>query len=191
MKQFDPMITDINQLDAKKTYSYKDYLSWQFQERVELLRGYIARIAPAPSRRHQEVSGQLFLQIGNFLKGQSCHLYSAPFDVRLNADTVVQPDLCIVCDTSKLDEQGCNGAPDLIIEVLSPGNSRKERKEKFELYEEHQVQEYWIVEPVDESIIVYTLRDGKYTGSKPYVPGETVTSALLPGLELGLEEIFW
>jgi len=185
------MITNINQLDSNKTYSYTDYLSWQLKERVELLRGYIARMAPAPSRRHQQISGNLFLQIGNHLKGEACYLYSAPFDVRLNEETVVQPDLCVICDEMKLDDKGCNGAPDLIIEILSPGNSRKERKDKFELYEENHVQEYWLVEPVDESVIVYTLVNGQYVGSKPYVPGDTITSAVLTGLAVDLEEVFW
>ena len=188
------MVTDIRQLDPKKVYTYTDYLTWQLQERVELVKGYITKMAPAPGRRHQEVSGQLFLQIGNQLRHKPCRLYSAPFDVKLptpEGDTVVQPDLCIICDLDKLTEQGCHGAPDLIIEILSPGNSRRERKEKFELYQESGVQEYWLVEPYEESILVYVLNEeGQYIGSKPFVPGEVIHPITLPGLEVEVSSLF-
>ena len=139
------MITSIHQLDYKKKYTYGDYILWQFQERVELLKGYLFPMA-APNVRHQQVSLNLTLVLGNFLEKSHCQLFSAPFDVRLplppnrvkgnKIDTVVQPDLCVICDTNKLDKQGCIGAPDLIVEILSPGNSKREMKDKFELYQE-------------------------------------------------------
>src|SRR5215217_1614082 len=148
-------ITDINQLDLEGTYTYADYLLWRFEERLELIKGKIFKMSPAPNRRHQTILGHLHLPIGSFFKNHYCQVFLAPFDVRLpkknqnTSDgkiyTVVQPDLCIICDESKLDDRGCLGAPDLIVEILSPGNSRKEMDNKFELYEECGVREYWLV----------------------------------------------
>ena len=146
------VIVDINQLDFDKIYSYADYLTWQFQERVELLRGKVFKMSPAPSRKHQEVSVQLFRKLDHFFINHSCNIYYAPFDVRLvnfkkSTDdakvlTVVQPDICVICDKEKLDDRGCLGSPDLIIEILSPGNSSKEMKTKKQLYEENKVKEF-------------------------------------------------
>jgi Uma2 family endonuclease len=188
------MITSLEQLDLEKRYTYADYLSWQLKERVELIKGRIFRMSPAPSVRHQQIVGNLFFVFKAFLKNTPCQVFVSPFDVRLiqaDKNTVVQPDICVICDKEKLDEQGCNGAPDLIIEILSPGNSRKERKEKFELYEENGVKEYWLVETNEESIIVYTLNEnGQYIGSKPYVPEEVISSSVLPGLEVPVKEAF-
>ncbi len=193
------------ELDLNGTYSYADYLKWNFEEsgipqRIELIKGKIFKMSPAPSRKHQETHGILYLKIGQFLNKKSCRLYSAPFDVRLTprkADirnkvhTIVQPDLCVVCDLDKLDDAGCVGAPDLIVEILSPGNSRKEMKEKFEVYEENGVKEYWLIYPYDEYVMVYTLNDeGKFIGSKPLVADEFITSKVLPGLEIPVAEVF-
>jgi Uma2 family endonuclease len=180
------------------SYTYADYLRWHFEERLELFRGKIFRLA-APSRQHQEISGRLYLEIGNYLKKNQCKVFHAPFDVRLpvqnrkkdhEINTIVQPDICVVCDPSKLDERGCCGAPELVIEILSPGNSQKEAMYKFELYREAGVQEYWIVHPAEQTVIIYSLHEGRYMGSKPFVPGETVTSAVLPGLQVPLTDIF-
>ncbi|TXB63781.1 Uma2 family endonuclease [Phaeodactylibacter luteus] len=188
------MITDINQLDLNKKYTYADYLQWGFKERVELIKGRVFKMSPAPSVKHQQVSRNLLHFLDALLWKQPCQLFHAPFDVKLNKkgkDTVVQPDICVVCEVSKLDEQSCNGAPDLIIEILSPGNSRKERKEKFELYEENEVKEYWLVDISENSVTVYTLNEhGRYIGSKPYVTGERPVSAVLPDLNIPLTEVF-
>ena len=192
------MITDIDQLDLNKRYTYADYLTWQFKERVELIMGRIFRMSPAPSRQHQKISTVLQGEIYLFLKNNSCSVFAAPFDVRLpvsreegKTDTVVQPDISVICDESKLDDRGCNGSPDLVIEILSPGNTRKEMKEKFELYEASLIPEYWMVDPEHESITVYTLSDAqKYTGSKPYVEGEQVLSSVLKDFHLEVKEVF-
>jgi len=188
------MITDFNQLDLTKSYTYKDYLSWDFPERVELILGKIFKMSPGPSRYHQEVSSNLHHFFSNFLWEKSCRLYSAPFDVVLKKGaktTVVQPDLCVVCDESKLDDQGCNGAPDLVVEILSPGNSTREMKEKFLLYEKNGVQEYWIVDPANKDVLVYTLnKQKKYIGSKPFVAGEFVETQVLKGLEMDVVDVF-
>ena len=188
------MITSLDQLDLNKKYTYSDYLSWQFQERVELIKGRIFRMAPAPNRKHQEISFILERLIDRFLTEKECKIYHAPFDVRLiknGNDTVVQPDICVVCDLNKLDKQGCVGAPDLIIEILSPGNSRKELKEKFRLYEENGVKEYWIINPLEEMLTIYTLNEeGKYIGSSPYLGEDVVYSSVLPGFSIVIDQIF-
>lgn len=188
------MITSLNQLDLTKRYTVKDYMSWRFRERVELIRGIIHKMSPAPGRRHQAISRELLIEIGLFLRGYACQVFDAPFDVQLSKkdeSTVVQPDLCVVCDESKLTEQGCSGAPDIIIEILSPGNSSREKKEKYELYEENGVREYWIVEPLSNTIYPYILdSEGVFQGQKPLVIGEQLTSTVLPGLEIDLEVIF-
>ncbi|MGK0365642.1 MAG: Uma2 family endonuclease [Saprospiraceae bacterium] len=196
------MITSLSQLDFDKKYDYSDYLLWQFKERVELLKGRLFPMS-APNRVHQMISSKLHIKIGVFLSG-SCDIYSAPFDVRLplsshrvtkdKIDTVVQPDLCVICDNSKLVKQGCLGAPDLVIEILSPGNSKREMKEKFDLYEEAGVLEYWIVEPANKFVFVYILEEktGKYV--QKYLPGltedDTLESTSLKGLKIELKDIF-
>jgi Uma2 family endonuclease len=194
------IVTDINQLDLNGTYTYADYLLWRIEERLELIKGKIFKMSPAPSLIHQRISTQLQGTLFNFLKARSCDLFSAPFDVRLYNDkkskdanrqiyTVVQPDLCVVCDASKLDQRGCLGAPDLIIEILSPGNSSKEMNEKFDLYEETGVKEYWLVEPAENAVWVYVLNEeGKYIGLKPTTT--ILKSSIFPDLVIDLKEIF-
>ena len=138
-------ITSISQLDPNGTYTYADYLTWQFTELVELLRGKIMRRMSAPTDRHQALVGSLFLEIGSHLRRSPCQVRVAPYDVRLpkrgsTADeaiyTVVQPDVCVICDPSKIEPRGCLGAPDLIIEVASPRTAARDWKDKFDLYEE-------------------------------------------------------
>lgn len=194
------MITDINLLDISKKYSYADYLLWKFEERIEILRGKIFKMSPAPSSSHQRYSITLLRYFFNYFQNNSCQIFHAPFDVRLpdsqkkNRDkdifTVVQPDLCIICDKSKIDERGCVGAPDLIVEILSPGNTTKEMKNKFRLYEEAGVREYWLVEPNDRVIFVYVLREGIYIGLAPFTEEDTLKSEIFDGLEMSVAEIF-
>ena len=180
-------------------YSYADYLTWQMEEVVELIKGKIFRKAAAASKRiHQKVSGELFLRIGNFLKGQRCQVYSAPFDVRFpkaskvdhQIHDVVQPDICVICDPEKLDDRGCIGAPDLIVEILSPGNSKTELKHKFELYESNGVQEYWILHAETQNLLIYSLSNGKYVPSLLLTSGDVVESNVIKGFKLDLEEFF-
>ena len=193
------IITDITELDLNGTYTYADYLLWQFKERVELIKGKIFKMSPAPSTQHQKISGKLHLRIGGFFENHYCQAFFAPFDVRLPKKgqsltdqkiyTVVQPDLCVICDESKLDERGCLGAPDLIVEILSPGNSKTEMLNKFELYQESGVREYWLVEPSQNAVLVYVLNDaGEYVGLKPAV--ESVQSTIFPDLKIDLSQIF-
>ncbi len=175
-------------------YTYADYFKWQLKDRVELIKGKIFKMSPAPNVQHQRVSRELGIHFYNYLKPQKCEVFFAPFDVllELNAlkNTVVQPDICVVCDPNKIDKQGCIGPPDLIVEILSPGNNAKELKTKYDLYEEAGVKEYWIIQPNEQTLIIYTLKDGKYLPSKLLSTTDRVNSEVLPDLELRLEEIF-
>ena len=194
-------ITSLAQLDPNGTYSYADYLTWQFTELVELLRGKIMRRMSAPTDQHQVVVGELHLVLGNHLRRQACQVRVAPYDVRLpqrgtTADqaihTVVQPDICVICDPTKIERRGCLGAPDLIIEVTSPSTAARDWKDKFDLYEESGVREYWIVTPLEQDIAVF-VRDE--TTARYYLVGEyaapgAVPCATLPGLTLDWADIF-
>ena len=192
------MITNIAQLDRKATYSYADYLTWRLEDMVELIKGKVFLTSPAPAERHQKISTRLTIEIGLQLKGQLYNLYAAPFDVRLiktsskDADiyTVVQPDLCVICDESKIDEKGCIGAPDWIIEILSPASSKKDLNEKYNLYEENGVREYWVVFPDSNVINQYVLLNGKYDFINTFGRYDVLTPAIFSSLKVELKEIF-
>ena len=190
-------VLNFSDLDLTKQYSYSDYLLWQFHERVELIRGYILKMSPAPNRFHQTVSLNVSSSFFQKFKHQSCNVYAAPFDVRLpikskkKDSTVVQPDLCIVCDESKLDEQGCNGAPDLIVEIMSPNNKKHDLDTKYKLYQEAGVLEYWIIEPSEKIVLVYVLQDGVYIGLKPQTEGGIIESRLFPELKVSVDDVFY
>lgn len=187
------------ELDLNGTYTYADYLKWTFEERLEIIKGKIFPMS-APARIHQRISWKFTEAIVKFLEGKKCEAYTAPFDVRLTplkrdnsnkVHTVVQPDLCVICDLDKLDDKGCVGAPDLIIEILSPGNTRKEMKEKYEVYEENGVKEYWLVEPQDKCVFVYVLNEaGKYIGLQPVTDEDILTSTTFPDLQIDLSRVF-
>lgn len=194
-----PPITDLSQLDLTKTYTYADYLTWQFGEWVELIRGRIRQMSPAPQAAHQTISFNLNTIVGSALRGSQCRGFAAPFDVRLttggaNGDaqiqTVVQPDLCVVCDPGKIDRRGCLGAPDWIIEILSPGNLARDTKEKFDLYEEAGVSEYWIVSPGERSVTVYLLAEGRYRVRGEYYEPGLIPVATLPDFSVVWDEVF-
>jgi Uma2 family endonuclease len=189
---------EVNEPDfSYGNYSYADYLTWTMDEMVEIIKGRVFKMN-APRRIHQEISGVLFYKIYNHLVNQKCKTYSAPFDVRLpvkskrNEDifTVVQPDICIICDLEKLDDLGCIGAPDLVIEILSEGNNKKELKNKYEVYEESGVKEYWIINPKGQTLTINTLVNGHYNTSRLLTSGDEITTAILPGFVLILDEIF-
>ena len=187
------MITSIEQLDLTKAYTFKDYLSWKFQERVELLRGYIAKMSPAPTSTHQEISSNLHGSLWHFLQKKPCKVMAAPFDVYLpsikgEGETVVQPDLCVICDTTKIKKQGCVGAPDLVIEILSLGNSRREMSQKFQIYEQAGVKEYWVVYPYEQIIHQYILEGDKFQALP--IAEKTINSQVLQGFEVDMDTIF-
>ena len=193
------MVTKISDLDQNGTYSYADYLQWQFDETVELIKGKIAWMSPAPKRIHQEASGTLFVDVAVFFRDHPCRYYSAPFDVRFSKNpkdpenkvfTVVQPDICVVCDMSKLDDNGCNGAPDLVIEITSKSTRQRDFHDKFSLYEESGVYEYWIAEPLEKVIYQNHLVNGRYEKVAIVGEGEILQSRHFPGLEINVSEVF-
>jgi Uma2 family endonuclease len=186
------------ELDVNRLYNYADYFSWKFEERVELIKGKLFPMSPAPNYTHQLTVGRLHVSIGHFLRKKNCQVFVAPFDVRfpkLSGDgtevtTVLQPDLCVVCDRAKLDEKGCLGAPDLVIEVLSPSNNQRDTNHKYKIYEEYGVHEYWLAFPTEQIIQVFTLKDGSYVAGRPYGVGDSITTPILPGFQLDVSEIF-
>lgn len=206
------MITSIEQLDFSKTYSYADYLTWRFEGFVELIKGKIFPMS-APSRLHQKAVVNLTTMLKNHLTNNhlECEVYVAPFDVRLLRNpneslekrlgktdkeiyTVVQPDLCVICDLEKLDDKGCNGAPEMIIEIVSESsatNANRDVIEKYQIYAENGVLEYWLVRPIEKTIqknILNTAK-GKYEVEGFYGIGDTVTSVVLPTLEVEIDYV--
>ena len=165
---------------------------------VEIIKGRLFKMTPAPSRIHQKVAAKLFYRLYGFLEGKPCEVYIAPFDVRLptssakNEDvyTVVQPDICVICDKNKLDDAGCIGAPDLIVEILSPGNNKKELQNKYEVYQESGVKEYWIIHPNEQTLLVYTLEKREFIPSRLFTSGDRVSSNVIQGFSLDLEGFF-
>jgi len=183
----------------REFYTYGDYLNWDDDERWELIDGAAYNMTPAPSRRHQDISGELFRQFATYLLDKRCQVYASPFDVRLpegdEADedilTVVQPDISVICDSHKLDDAGCIGAPDLIAEILSPSTSRKDHKEKFVRYERAGVKEYWLVDPLANTVTVFKLDLGnRYGRPDVYGDNEKIVVGILPDLEIDLPLVF-
>lgn len=189
-------ITQLSQLDLSKQYTYADYLTWQLKERVELIKGFIHRMSPAPRTLHQEVSGIIHGNLFAYLRKKSCKVYAAPFDVRFIDDDgvirdTVQPDLSVICDLGKLDHLGCLGAPDLVVEILSPSSAQRDLKYKYDLYRLNCVKEYWVVHPEEKTLLIYTLGiDGEYIPSRLFTRGDVVQSNVLKGFTLDLNDVF-
>ena len=179
-------------LPEYKRYTYTDYCSWGDDERWELIEG-VPYAMSAPSLAHQEIVSQLNRLIGTFLVGKPCKVFPAPVDVRLNYDagddTVVQPDLLVVCDKSKLDGKSINGAPDLIIEILSPSTTLHDRILKFRWYLQAGVREYWIVDPDDKTVLVYILKNSEYVAAA-YGNDDAIHVYVLEGCTINLPEVF-
>jgi Uma2 family endonuclease len=194
------MINTLTQLDFNKTYSYADYLTWKFSERLEIWKGKINKLSPAPNTSHQRAASNLHGFLWSAFRKNPCQLFSAPFDVRIldqnkstpdnEVFTVVQPDLCVLCDDSKIDKRGAFGAPDLVIEILSPGNSKKEMKFKFDLYQEAGVPEYWIVNPADRTVLRYVLRNGFFIGLHPLTDEDAIACESFSILDFDVCDIF-
>lgn len=181
----------------ERNYSYADYLTWNGEERWEILDG-TAYLQSAPSRIHQEISGELYRQFANYLQGKSCRVYHAPFCVRLDVEdndndvkNVVEPDITIVCDSTKLDKRGCKGTPDLIIEILSPLTSKMDKVFKFNKYEKAGVKEYWILEPDQKIVSVFSLQlNDKYGRPEMYTDEDKAKISIFPDLEIDLNLVF-
>lgn len=168
-------------------YTYGDYLSWPEDVRYELIDGVAYLMAPAPSVAHQDLVGEIYRQIANALQDRPCRAYISPLDVRLpkaeeadeQVDTVVQPDVIVVCDSSKVDRRGLRGAPDLVVEVLSPSTSRHDHVRKRRVYERAGVREYWLVHPVDRLLTIYRLDGDGFAGPEiGELAGETPINVL-------------
>jgi len=190
------MVLAVKRTDIR--YTYADYLEWDDSERWELIDGVAYNMLPAPSRKHQKISQILSREIGIYLKGKTCEIYTAPFDVRLSlgdddqkAGNVVQPDIVVVCDKSKLDDRGCNGAPDFIIEILLPSTAKMDMILKLNLYEKAGVKEYWLVHPTDHTVTVFKLgEDGKYGRYEVYEQPEQLPVGIFSDLVIDLGEVF-
>ena len=189
-------------LNTNKRYTYADYLTWLDDKRRELLDGFIRLMSPAPSSVHAQVSLDLAVLFKVYIKQHNgkCKVFCAPFDVRLpkNPDeiandkiyTVVQPDICIICDKSKIDQRGCLGAPDMVVEILSGSSQKYDLNDKFNLYEAAGVKEYWVVAPESPSVTVFLLQDdGKFNSGTTYEYDMDVSSQTLPGLSFNIQDI--
>jgi Uma2 family endonuclease len=187
-------------LDLNKRYTYADYMTWLDDKARELLNGFIRVMSPAPKSIHQKIVANLVVDFGYTIKKNKgrCQIFPAPFDVRLPKNgetednriyTVVQPDVCIVCDPGKIDERGCLGAPDMIVEILSFSSMDYDLKKKFKIYEEAGVKEYWVVFP-NEGVQVFILQpSGKYDEGTKYEYGK-IPVRTLGNQEIELSEIF-
>jgi len=181
-----------------KAYTYADYLTFDLDFMVELIRGKIFKMTPAPSMRHQEISGNLHAIVWSFFRNDPCKVYAAPTDIVLpianmkkeKSHTVVQPDLCVICDLSILDKQSAFGAPTLVVEILSPHTKKKDLQLKYEIYEEAGVQEYWIIMPEEELLEQFVLLDNKYERIQTYTREDKIISRALKGLTVELREVF-
>lgn len=185
------------QLKLPETYTYADYQTWPEEVRYELIDGE-AWLMTGPNRMHQELVGGIYRRVGNALEGKPCRPYVAPFDIRLpkaneaddKIDTVVQPDIVVVCNRSRLDDKGVRGAPDWIIEVLSPSTSGRDHIIKRRLYEKHGVREYWLVHPTDKVVLVYLLENGVYGKPEAYEMLGQTASAILPEVVIDWDSLF-
>jgi Uma2 family endonuclease len=189
----------IDDLDFSKTYTYADYYSWRFEERLELIKGKVYPIGDSPGTNHQQVLLNIAGELANFLKGKKTKVLTAPLDVRLinkgvkdkDITTVVQPDVIVFCDRSTLDDRGGIGSPSIVIEILLPGKNDKEITLKYDLYEEFGIKEYWIVRLDEQSLTQYSLnKNGKYVGKRPLTSGDKVTTDLIPDFELAMTDVF-
>lgn len=177
-------------------YTYRDYLSWPDEKRWELIRGVPYDMSPAPAPRHQELVSNLVYIFMTYItkNGSSCRVYPAPFDVRFSqaddTETVVQPDISVICDPKKIDDKGCVGAPDLVVEILSPSTGYKDETEKFKLYEKEGVKEYWVVNPGRQTVEVFSFDGASYGKPAYYIMGETLKSNVLKDFSVAMNDIF-
>ncbi len=186
-------------LDLTKRYTYADYLTWFDDKPRELIDGIIKLMSPAPKRIHQQIQSHLFREISWYLKRKKCKVFSAPFDIRLPKSgekedkkiyTVVQPDISIICDPDKLDDRGCIGPPDMIVEITSAKTVDRDVNEKFTIYEQSGVKEYWIVYPQEQSISVFVLEGSKYKFKGMYAGKRQIKVHIFDDLFINLEDIF-
>ncbi|MFA6506197.1 MAG: Uma2 family endonuclease [Treponemataceae bacterium] len=183
-------------LKNEKRYTYADYKTWPEGERWELIKGVPYAMSPAPVRRHQRLVGLLFLQLGKWFEGKACVPMLSPLDIFLPetdesldaTDTVVQPDLVVVCDESKLVDEGVRGAPDFAIEILSPSTAWRDQTEKRDLYEKHGVREFWVINPETREVTAWNLENGKFSLPRAGSLAVGMDVPIYPGLNLKVTE---
>lgn len=182
----------------EERYTFADILTWDIDARIELIDGVPYMMAP-PSTEHQRILMELSGQLYNFLKGKKCQVFPAPFGVRLfsrkedapdDETGLLEPDITVVCDRDKLDEHGCKGAPDFIIEILSPSTQRRDRLVKLNLYRDAGVREYWIVDPARKMLHTMVLDEGSYPVAQTYIAGDKVPVSVLEGCVIDLTDVF-
>jgi len=184
----------IDEFDENRRYTYADYLEWEGPERYQLINGEVFQMA-SPTVSHQGVLMELSLQFGNWLRGKPCQVFAAPLDVRLfpkkdkSDNTVVQPDLLVVCDKNKLSKGSVDGAPDLVIEIVSPSNTHSEIFLKFQYYLKAGVREYWVIDPEKKKVQVNIYDNGHYL-STTYGKSDHIAVTVLPGLNIALEDLW-
>ncbi len=188
-------------LDIEKKYSYADYLTWSDDERWELIDGVPYNMSPAPILDHQRISGELFRQIANYLIDKTCEVFAAPVDVRFSKSKmkndkeifdVVQPDIIVVCDEDKIEDyRSCLGAPDIVIEILSPSTASKDCLKKRRLYEKNKVNQYWIVDPDEKEVYIYKLKNNDSYGTpEEYTKSDKIKVEGFEGMEIDLSLVF-
>lgn len=173
-----------------QTYTYADYLTWPDDERWEIIDGEAYAMTPAPTTTHQRIIGNIFTRVDQFFRGKPCVPFIAPTDVVLDDRNIVQPDILVVCEPSKITQKNIQGAPDLVIEILSPSTSVKDRREKKLLYERFGVLEYIIIDPFGEAAERFALIEGRYAASDIVNWDEVLKSTAFPELHLQLWEVF-
>ena len=192
MKKDQDTTVEEAQPDINQRYTYSEYLEWDDDKRWELIDGVPFELSTPPVR-HQEISGRLFVQLATFLKGKECEVFFAPFDVRLNAegrdDTVVQPDLVVIFDKTIMMETGCKGPPDIVIEILSPSTSIRDKALKLKLYQKSGVREYWIVDTDEKFVHAHILDNSRYY-INCYAETDEVPVSILEGCKINLAEVF-
>lgn len=179
-------------------YTYEDYLKWDTEDTYELIEG-IPYLLAAPSREHQKISMNLSTDFNNYFRDKDCEVYAAPFEVVLVKDNevdnksknVVQPDISVICDKSKLNDRGCLGSPTLIVEIISPSTTSLDYVKKLNLYQDHKVLEYWIINPKSRTVQVFKLINDQYNETEIYMDNDTIQVAIFPGLSIDLKRIFW
>ncbi len=179
-------------------YTFADYLTWDEDDHIELIYGYPYMMS-SPSTEHQLVSGELFAQLHAYLADKKCRVIAAPYAVRLfeevsdrpeDVNTVVEPDLVVICDPSKMDRRGCKGAPDLVIEILSPSSRRHDRIVKLDLYQRAGVREYWVVNPEDRTVQVMLLKDSYLLPVEDYGREDMAKVNILEDCTIDLSKVF-
>lgn len=197
MKNPEDEYLQVNEPSLTGTYTARDYLSWKTEELMELIRGKIFKMSPGPRLTHQQVSSKIHLALAPKVS-KPCTLLYAPLDVYLihqgedwkETCNIVQPDLCVICDPAKLHDRGCMGAPDLVVEILSPGTAGKDLGPKRELYQEYGVKEMWIVHPTEETITIHVLKNGEYHILPILARGQTLQSPTFPSFTFLVDEAF-